>query len=101
MKEGSELHFGNRLNLVEIVTRTVAHVTLHHNYVSKAPTVMGRMSSPLLWYIGSAMGPARSKTWVAGKPFVWKLCGHTIRHQQGAQARVSLETRLVIAAACL
>ena len=25
----------------------------------------------MLWYIGSAMGPARSKSWVAGKPFSW------------------------------
>lgn len=60
------------------------------------------LRSPLLWYMGSARGPARSKTMAAGKPCSTNDCGGVLRLLMGEMGSVWIYvTYLVITAACL
>ena len=76
------LDLGDGLDLLEVVALAIAQITCEMR-TFRGSAYQGTMGyAPLLWYMGSTIGPARSKTWVAGKPTWWKLCtrGHVSRH---------------------
>ena len=65
------LDLGDGLDLLEVVTLAVAQVTCEDHLDGMGLEMTSH--APLLWYMGSTMGPARSKTWVAANPTWWKL----------------------------
>ena len=91
---GTCLDLRDRLELLEVVALAVGEVAC--GAVSLSASWRARLHVPLLWYIGSAMGPARSKTWVDGKPCSWKLCSRVSARARRGTAR---HTHLVVAAA--
>ena len=66
IREHPYLDLRDRLDLLEVIALAVAQVTCGDHLDGTGEETTSH--APLLWYIGSAIGPARSKTCVAGKP---------------------------------
>jgi len=66
----------NTPQLLQIVSLSVAEVAYKRNSRVSRQNLnpQGKQTRlPELWYIGSAIGPPRSKSWAAGNPCSWKV----------------------------